>query len=131
MKKQKDIFKQRFMNQAHALASSFMINDKSYKDNLSLAMKVIHLKNCKPVSRFEDKKFLNIDGLNWVKNNVPTQWVKLSNIQDYRRTSQYSIFIYPFSKKKIEISQYLSADNAAIGVMIESERKSGIKLNLD
>lgn len=131
MKKQKDIFKQKFMSGAHFLARSFMINGKSYKDNLSLAMKVSHLKNWKPVSRFEDKKFLNINDLNWVKNNVPSQWVKLSNIEDYRRTSQYSISIYPYSKKKIEISQYLSADNAAIGVMIESEIKSGRKLNLD
>ncbi len=131
MKKQKDIFKQKFMSGAHFLARSFMINGKSYKDNLILAMKVSHLKNWKPVARFEDKKFLNINDLNWVKNNVPSQWVKLSNIQDYRRTSQYSIFIYPYSEKKIKISQYLSADNAAIGVMIESELKTGRKLNLD
>ena len=122
-KKQKDIFKIRFMKDAHLLAKTLCKhNDNSYRDNLNLAMKVRHLKK-EGGKSWDDKKFLNVIDISWVKNNFPGIMVKLSNMQDLKKDSIYTISFNEYSdKNNIEIEQYLSVDQSYMNSIVSQPR---------
>ncbi len=109
------------MSMAHRVVRRMRAADKrNYKELFALALKVEHMKN----------RFITVLDINWLKANYPD--VDLSLVTTlyasdrFIITGGYYLTIEPYVKPQSE-----EQINYGIGVMIESEIKSGIKPKLD
>lgn len=109
------IRKRSFMKESHDLASILSKNNSNtYRENLSIAMKVKYIN--KPGMGKN-----NIDDINFVKNNIPTELVHMWSINDFKRTSQFTINVPPYlSCGQIEIKQYQVVDQSYMNNVIEN-----------
>ncbi len=99
---------------------------RPYRECLSIALKVRHMM----------KRKITLIDVNWLMNNYNSKYVDLSLVKSLRKTDKFclggsiknhiDLSITPYVRPRTE-----SEDNKMIGVMIASELKSGIKLNLD
>lgn len=99
---------------------------RPYKERLSIALKVRHMMS----------RTITLIDINWLMNNYNTKYVDLSQVTSLRKTDKFrlggsiknhiDLSITPYARPRTE-----AEDNKMIGVMIESELKSGRKLNLD
>ena len=99
---------------------------RPYKERLSAALKVRHMM----------KRIVTIHDINWLMNNYNTKYIDLSPLRSFRKTDKFKVSGSIRNHIDIEITYYVrprtqEEDNKMIGVMIESERRSGRKLNLD
>ena len=97
-------------------------NYNSYKENLSIAMKVQHMLD----------RQITLADINWLMNYLGSRFVTL-NLQHLK---QDALFEITGGVSFIDVNHYVKPrtqeqDVKAIGVMIASEIKSGRKLNLD
>ncbi len=103
---------QLFMKQSHSFAKILCKNNSNtYRENLSIAMKVKYL----------DKGLAenNIQDINFVKNNIPTDLVYMWSIQDYHKKSKYTIHVPAYlSCGQIEIKQYQVVDQSYMNSII-------------
>lgn len=111
----------RIMSQAHRVARRMRALDtRNYKELFALALKVEHMK----------KRLITIIDINWLMANHPD--VDLSLVTTLHKsdrffiTGGYYLTVEPYVKPQTD-----EQINYAIGVMIESEIKSGIKPRLD
>ena len=109
------------MSLAHKVARRLRAQDnRSYKELLSLALKVEHRK----------ARLITIADINWLKEFYPE--VDLTLVTTLHKSDRfvikggYYLSIEPYVKPQSE-----EQINYGIGVMIESEIKSGIKPKLD
>lgn len=111
------------MKNAHRMARRISdFNYNSYKENLSIALKVQHM-IMRPIS---------LADVNWLMNFIGGDFVTL-NLQHLK---QNSLFTITGGVSFIDVEHYVNPrtqnqNEKAIGVMIASEIKSGRKLNLD
>lgn len=111
------------MKNAHRMARVISgINYNSYRENLSIAMKVQHM----------ILRQITLTDVNWLVNCLGGKFVNL-HLQHLKKTALFEI---TGGVSEIDVYHYVrprtgAEDNKAIGVMIESEIKSNIKLNLD
>ena len=106
------------MSRSHRIAKRMPAG--TYREKLSLALKVEHMR----------KRLITIVDINWLMANYPQ--VDLSLVRTLSKTDRFYItggyylsiqhYVKPQSNEQI---------NYAIGIMIESEIKSGITPNLD
>ena len=111
------------MKNAHRMARRISdFNYNSYKENLSIAMKVQHMILI-PITYTD---------INWLMNYLDNKFVIL-NVTHLKKDALFQI---TGGIMWIEVEHYVrprtqEEDQKAIGVMIAAERKSGRKLNLD
>ncbi|MEE9571973.1 MAG: hypothetical protein V3W20_02870 [Candidatus Neomarinimicrobiota bacterium] len=111
------------MKNAHQMARRISdFNYNSYKENLSIAMKVQHM----------ILRQITLADINWLMNYLGSRFVTL-NLHHLKKTALFEI---TGGVSEIDVYHYVrprtdEENEIAIGVMIESERKSGIKVNLD
>ena len=99
---------------------------RPYRERLSIALKVRHMM----------KRIIIIYDINWLMNNYNTKYIDLSLLRSFRKTDRFCLSGSIRNHIDLEITHYVrprtqEEDNRMIGVMIESERRSGHKLNLD
>ncbi len=107
------------MSRSHRIAKRLPATS-TYRERLSLALKIGHMR----------KRLITVIEINWLMANYPQ--VDLSLIRTLNKSDRFYItggyylsiehYVKPQSEKQI---------NYAIGVMIESEIKSGIQTKLD
>ena len=121
MKSDQKIQCAQIMTLAHRVARRLRAQDKrSYKELLSLALKVEHMK----------KRLITVIDINWLMTNHPevnlTLVTTLYKSDRFIITGGYYLTIEHYVRLRTE-----QEDDYCIGVMIESERKSGNKITLD
>ncbi len=109
------------MSLAHRVARRMRAWDnRNYRELLSLALKVEHMKT----------RLITVLDINWLMANHPdvdlTLVTTLYKTDRFVITGGYYLTVEPYVKPQSE-----EQINYGIGVMIESEIKSGIKPNLD
>ena len=109
------------MSLAHKVARRMKaLDNRNYKVLFALALKVEHMKN----------RFITVIDINWLKAFYPevdlTLVTTLYASDRFIITGGYYLSIEPYVKPQTE-----EQINYGIGIMIESEIKSGIKPNLD
>ena len=111
----------RIMSLAHKVARRMKaLDSRNYKVLFALALKVEHMK----------KRLITVIDINWLMANHPDVDLKL--VTRLHRSDRFIIT----GGYYLSIEHYVSPrteqeDNYCIGVMIESEYKSGIKPKLD
>ena len=106
------------MSRSHRIAKRMPAG--TYREKLSLALKVEHMR----------KRLITIVDINWLMANYPQ--VDLSLVRTLNKSDRF----YITGGYYIGIQHYIKPQteeqiNYAIGVMIESEIKSGIQTKLD
>ena len=110
------------MSKAHRIAKDLLFygNRSSYMQRLSLALKVEHMR----------RRTITVIDINWLMQNYPEVDLSLvKRMHKYDRfivTGGYYLSIEPHVRPQSE-----EQINYGIGVMIESEKKSGNKITLD
>lgn len=106
------------MSKAHRIAKQLQVGN--YKERLSIALKVEHLR----------KRLITVIDINWLMENYPE--VDLSLVRTlfksdrFHTTGGYYLAVEHYIKPQTE-----EQINYGIGVMIQSERKSNHKITLD
>ena len=106
------------MSRSHRIAKRMPAG--TYRERLSLALKVEHMK----------AREITVLDINWLMANYPK--VNLSLVRSLHKTDRFVITGWYY----LSIEHYVKPQsneqiNYAIGIMIESEIKSGITPNLD
>ena len=116
------------MSLAHRKAKDlrFYGDKRSYRELLSISLKVRHMM----------KRIITIHDINWLMNNYNTKYIDLSLLRSFYKTDKFKVSGSIRNHIDLEITHYVrprtqEEDNKMIGVMIESERRSGRKVNLD
>ena len=111
------------MKNAHRMVRYMpFIQSNTYRQNLSIAMKVQHMID----------HTITFADINWLMNYLGSKFVNL-HLEHLKKTALFEI---TGGVSEIDVYHYVKPrtqeqDNKAIGVMIASEIKSGRKLNLD
>lgn len=110
------------MKNAHKMASRLCANGKTYRDNLSTALKAQHMLT----------RIITIADINYLMNELGSYWVSL-HIKHMDKSAKFYI---TGGINSIDVYHYVAPrtqeqDEIAIGVLIESEINSGQKVNLD
>ena len=100
-------------------------DSRKYKELFAIALKIHHIKS----------RVCNLSDLNWLMNFYPTKYIDLSLLTSLSVSDRYLITGSIRNAYDLIIEHYVrprteTEDNKMIGVMIESEIKSGIKINL-
>ncbi len=111
------------MKNAHSMARRISdFNYNSYQENLSIVLKVQHML----------LRQITLADINWLMNYFDNRFV----ILNLEHLNKDALFTITGGINYIEVEHYIrprteAEDNKAIGVMIESELKTGHKRNLD
>ncbi len=111
------------MKNAHRMAKRISdFNYNSYRENLSISMKVQHML----------MRQITLADINWLMNYLGSKFVSLH----LEHLKQNALFEITGGVSEIDVYHYVrprtdKENEIAIGVMIASERKSSIKVNLD
>ena len=109
------------MSLAHRVARRMKaLDSRNYKVLFALALKVEHMK----------KRCITVIDINWLMANHPDVDLKLVTTlhasDRFIITGGYYLTIQHYVRPRTE-----REDNYCIGIMIESEIKTGLKINLD
>jgi len=116
------------MSMSHRKVKSLQAfgDQRSYKELLSISLKVRNMMN----------RTITVIDINWLYDNLPSKHIDLSLVKSLHLTKAFFITGIIRNDADITINAYVAPrtvaqDEALIGALIESDRKSGITLNLD
>ncbi len=115
------------LSHREAKALRYFGDKRSYKELLSVSLKVRHMM----------KRTITVIDINWLMSNYPTRNIDISeHVKSLHISKRFELSGSIKNDIDLEISRYVrprteSEDNHMIGVMIESEIKSGHRVNID
>ena len=116
------------MSMAHRKVRDLRLfgDKRSYKELLSISLKVRNMMN----------RTITVIDINWLYDNLPGKHIDLSLVKSVHITKAFYITGDLKNDADITINPYvkpttIEQDEALIVALIESERKSGIQVNLD